>query len=283
MKVKTCWGMLAIAMWSGFMSFAGAEIIQDNFDSLNTGTWNDRQSSLGTAPSFSSGAMTVSAGPGGGHKSILLSNSTLINPFTAALSVTFSGLMLSGNEGTGNVNNSFYAIVGRQEADVPDQYKYDRTLYDADGGALGFRLDVNGTGYQLRVDDWGNGAGTAAVGQYNLDAMPTDIIWTIDGETGSWGLEVVGATLTGFGVTPGVSGTSDTGTFQYFKAAEFTESDVSRLAFGALSTGSDTTGASAAAVTIDGLAVAAVPEPATIGMLGVGCVTVMALRRQLTK
>ncbi|MFH1500199.1 MAG: PEP-CTERM sorting domain-containing protein [Verrucomicrobiota bacterium] len=261
---------------------ASAQVVLDDFNgtAFDSATWYPRKTS-GTAivadglAQFTTGALTTS------QRSFVVSNNSY-SPFAAPLTISFDSLVLTGTP-TADAptwGNAFYAAVGLAKTDLgaalDDSIAGKYTAVGADYvTALGLNVRRSDSNVVLQIVDRGANAHTTTT--LTLSAVPTDIIWTIDGSggTGTWSVNLTGATFTDTDLS------SATGTFIKFNETELAVGggSVSRLAFGAINVGPvlEVTG-----VTLDSVAIGAVPEPSSYALFAsafVGGVVVLRRRR----
>lgn len=249
--VSNLWGIVfCLTATTASVVSASAEF-QDDFEFFDSGLWSAYQYNDAAPPVVSNSVITLRANEIGSSRSVLLSQNNGVNPFLDALDIRFSGISLSGDPGLNE--NDFYAVVGRSDYDFPARYRWDGNQFDENAGALAFRIGLTSSGYRLQVADWGVD-GRGIIGQYPMSQMPQDIVWKIDGtgSSGRWSIELVGA----------IFGNGDnyvSGTFSNFNAEYFSSNDVSRLAWGALSSGSSVAGDTV--VTLDQIGIETVGDP----------------------
>ena len=256
-----------------------AQVLSDSFTTFDTTKWTAESSSSPSATylTTSGGLLTEKVGSlNSGHRSFIVSQSTAINPFSQALTFTFSGLTLSGTP-TGATGTTgwvaFYATVGQVTNDTLANYYPSQTL---GGDTLSFELADFTNGYQIKMLD--STGTTISSLSLTLAGTPTDISWTIDGtgSTKTYSFTLTGATFTTNGLN------TYTGTFTNFNLAGLGTTPASRLAFGVLDSAAPSTYTTA---TLDSISVDAtvvsVPEPGTWSLLAGGLLALgIALRRR---
>ncbi len=262
--------VLSVAFVSSLLAVtASAQTFVDDFNgtSFDTNTWYPRVTSGSATVSdglarFATGALTTS------QRAFVVSKN-FYNPFDGPLTVSFNNLTLSGTPTADSPTwgNAFYAAVGRASTDLGAPL--DNTVsgrYTAVGAdyvtALGLNVRRSDSNVVLQIVD--RGAASHTTTTLTLSAVPTDVIWTIDGSdgTGKWSVSLTGATFTDSGL--GVA----SGSFIKFNENELTVEGgvVSRLAFGAINVGPVV---AVTGVTLDsvGVSATAVPEPSAYGLL----------------
>lgn len=280
-SLRRALGAAALAVLLG--APASAQTLVETFDgaAIDSATWYARKTSgtiavSGGLASLTVGALTTS------QRALLVSQDSF-NPFDAPVTVTFDNLTLNGSPSTGQPTwgNTFYAALGRANADAGTLNDTIAANYSAVGNsylsALGLNVRRSDTAVTLSLIDRGSTTHTTA--NFTLSGVPTDIVWTVEGDAdgvgGSWSVSLTGATFVVGETTP----SSMSGTFLKFNEAELLNSGtpVSRLAFGAVNVGTVVT---ATGISLDSVSVGAIPEPASFALLVSGFVGAAAISRR---
>lgn len=167
------------------------------------------------------------------QRTFITSQSSAIDPFLTPVEVKLEGLALIGAAPEDDGASMFFVIVGKTNNDAMTNYfptvEGSHQNYNESGGALGLTVRRNAGGVVMEVFDYGNGFNSTSVA-FDIEGIPTDIRWTIDG-TGSektWEIQASGLSISGsnrFSLTKA-------GTFN-----RFTRSEVSRLSLGSMNYG----------------------------------------------
>lgn len=272
-----------------------ATLLSDTFDgtSLNSSLWANGSTGSAGVTTFDSGSITLDTNQETTARNGLLSHNTNINPFAAPLTISLNGLSLTGTPGTNPI--SIYALVGHLPTDAgglatgaqASTYSTGGGGYGGvgnTGGALGLsilqynsanpiQLQILDTGYVDGVGSYANPLG----GNRVISAIPTDILWTINGVDGTFSVTLTGATFT----TGAEAGTSSiSGTFTRFTEATLGDNDVARFALGSFNTGAGIIEGGAATFGDVSITQAAIPEPSTFALLASAFVGGLVITRR---
>lgn len=262
MKKYTLPSLCLIAVTVLGASSRGAVILDDQFTSLNVSTWTATNSPGAITPSIPVDTDSIRfrvTSTNANQRTFITSTSNNLNPFSAPLQVSLSGLSLGSAAPSGSGSSMFFAIIGLADGDVVSSYfptvEGSFQNYDAEGsGALGLTVQSTSGGLLLQVFDYGSGTNSNSV-SLGLNGVPTDISWTINGtgENKTWEVLISGTTFAN-------DSTTLVGTFSRFN---LNETDVSRLSLGAINYGgAGGSYANGTTYTLDAVTVSTIPEPA---------------------
>jgi len=173
-------------------------LLADCFDgkALDATLWSAQKGGSGKLPVVDgSGNLFADAGPGGSHRSFIVSKESNFDFFSQPLTVELSDIALAGNPGNKTV--SAYVVVGRTTDDELKNYFTSPRWYE---GALIVQLQKNASGVDiaLRLAQFGSGS---VLRTFALNGMPADLILTFDGATKSYEFTVSGTTFAASGQT----------------------------------------------------------------------------------
>lgn len=263
-------------------------LLTDDFNgsSVNTSIWaNGSTGSLGVT-TVSGSAVNLDVNQEGTARNALLSNQTDINPFAKTLTITMTGLGLSGTPGLSTQSLGLYAVVGRIPSDTGGAANAGLAATYSAGGSLGtggslglsiLNFSGSSNNWRLQVLDSGSSNPVSNVlGNITLSGMPTGLIWTIDGAAKTFSITLTGATFAS-GAFSGLSTAS--GSFVNFTSSSLVSGSdvVSRLAIGGNNNNTVIDGATA---TFGSVLVTAVPEPSTFALLGMAVLGIAIVRRR---
>jgi len=182
------------------------------------------------------------------------------------VSVSFNIASIAGTPGTGR--NVFFVSIGE------DASNFLTPVNSAMDYGQGIVIEQLSTGWRMNGNSLNNGTATSKF-LYTLSAAPTAVTYTFNGTNAT--ISMTGATFTSGGA--GVSGQSSTSvTFDDLSGvAAF---DQFNLGFGAYNQGTVT---AKTLVTLDSFTAEVIPEPATLGLFMVSGVSVLLVRRALTR
>jgi hypothetical protein len=278
-------GFVAAAAIGALTAFqaASAAPLFDDFDGPagppDAATWVTSTTAGASASMTVDGAsnLVVDVGiPNGSQRAIVVTQASDFDAFAAPLTVHLDGIALGGSLGTG-VFNSGFLVYGRSTNNAASGYF-------ANGGvmAYGVAVSVQNTagGYRLHLNEFSDNDtdsnpadGTVLYRDLGLAGAPTALTVVIDGANRSLGIGVAGTTFTADGSASATQALSE-----HFTAANMTVGDalLARLSVGAINGGTVETGTT---FTIDSIS-AAVPEPATVGLLASAGLLLATRRRR---
>ncbi|AHF91567.1 hypothetical protein OPIT5_16375 [Opitutaceae bacterium TAV5] len=247
--------MCTISLASVAMTQAALTPLSDPFDTLDTATWTASGTASANIP-FVSGTpalLRMNANTTNGDYSALTSVRDDFNPFAnGSLQISLSGITLgTNNYNTAYARSTFYVAIGNTTGTpIPAAGRLSLTIDWQKGGTA-----TNPATRALHLFDGGT---DLTIG--GLSDIPTDVVWSIDGQAKTWSVVLTGATF-----TSGSFAEKDTasGSFSNFTAADVTAG--SHLFLG---TKANAYGMRAWS-TLDGVSVTAtaVPEPSSAVLL----------------
>ncbi|WP_269537100.1 hypothetical protein [Cerasicoccus fimbriatus] len=254
---------------------AQTTLIDDSFTSFNTTTWTGTSSGGASNPArvWNGSRFVVRTqvtSPNPSQYSYMTSNQTDINPFDSALELSVSFDMIS-NPPLNGAESQFFAIVGEADTDSFGNYYPSTSNFNNGSGALVLSISQRTSDFLLELVDYGGGNGST-VGQYEISAMPTNLIWGLDATGGSknWTISLSGATFSDTGLS------DKGGAFN-----NYSEGSVSRLSLGAMNgAGSPGEWTSGTNIYFEDLNVTAIPEPNAALGLGLFVVLCAVMRRR---
>lgn len=244
-------------------------LIDETFTTLDAAKWTSTSTSGAFVPAIVSPdklRLYVNS-PNTTQRTFITSTATNIDPFTDPLTVALHDISSYGTAPINTGANMFFAIVG--EANSNDTTKYYPAANNfTSAGALALTIQRTATGFGLQVFDYGTSVGSSDI--FAMNAMPTSLTWTIDGDAQTWSVSIVGATFNDD------AGTSKNGSF-----VNYTEGSVSRLSLGAINYGGVNGDYNGAGYYVDSLEVYTVPEPSTVAaVIGFGVPFLLLLHQK---